>query len=386
MIYLDNAATSFPKPTRVNDEIYRCMTEYCANPGRGGHLMSITSGKAVMEAREIISRFFNINNPMQLCFTKNATEALNIAIRGCLKTGDHVLTTSMEHNSVIRPLKTLERDVGIEITILKGNASGEIEPDDFKKNIRSNTKLVICTLSSNVNGIVMPVKEIGAITREKSVLFLVDASQGAGTIEIDVEKMNIDMLAFPGHKGLMGPQGTGGLYIKEGIEVRPLIQGGTGSNSENLYQPEFMPDLIESGTLNTPGIIGLGYGIEFINRLELEKLKIYKHELIKKLFDGISQLNKIKTYSINDINKNSGIVALNIEGIDSIELSQILDTKYGIATRAGLHCAPLAHETLGTSDTGSVRLSIGCFNTLEEIDITLAALKEIEYQAYKNES
>jgi cysteine desulfurase family protein len=378
VIYLDNAATSFPKPSRVYDEVLRCMSGYCANPGRGGHFMSIASGKAVMETREIICSFFQIKNPMQLCFTKNATEALNIAIKGCLKKGGHAITTSMEHNSVIRPLKELERNPGVELTIVKGNEKGEVNTADFNYNIKSNTKMIICTLSSNVNGVILPVKEIGKIAREKSVMFLVDASQGAGTIDIDVEKMNIDMLAFPGHKGLLGPQGTGGLYVGEGLEPEPLMQGGTGSNSENIYQPEFMPDFLESGTLNTPGIVGLGYGIEFINGFGLENIRQYKHELIKKFHSGIAELEQIKEYNLTDIDKNSGIIALNFEEMDCAEVSYILDKEYGIATRSGLHCAPLAHETLGTLKLGVVRFSVGCFNTFEEINKTVDALKNIE--------
>lgn len=377
MIYLDNAATSFPKPEKVYDEIIRCMREYCANPGRGGHSMAIESGKAVMQAREDISNFFNINNPLQLCFTKNATEALNIAIKGYLNQGDHVITTSMEHNSVIRPLKTLERDLEIEITIIKGDEYGEIDAADIRKNIKSNTKLIISTLSSNVNGIILPVTEIGKIASESKIAFMLDASQGAGSIKIDVEEMNISMLAFPGHKGLLGPQGTGGLYVGNGIGLKSIYQGGTGSNSEMVYQPEYMPDLHESGTLNTPGIIGLGCGIGFINNFGIDNLAKYKHILVKRLFEGISDVNGIKIYSKNSIENNSGIIAFNFMDVESTEVSYVLDKVYEIASRAGLHCAPLAHETLGTVKSGIVRLSVGCFNTIEEIDSTVKAIKEI---------
>jgi cysteine desulfurase / selenocysteine lyase len=377
MIYLDNAATSFPKPNRVYEEMDRCMREYCANPGRGGHQMSIMSGKAIIEAREVISNFFNINNSMQLCFTKNATEALNIAIRGILKEKDHVITTCMEHNSVMRPLKALEKELGIEISQIKGDEFGEADPDDIKKCIKSNTKLISSTLSSNVNGIVMPIAEIGRISREKGILFLVDASQGAGMLKVDVEAMNIDLLAFPGHKGLLGPQGTGCLYVKEGVTLKPLMQGGTGSNSENIYQPDIMPDLLESGTINTPGIIGLGYGVGFINSFGLENIKEYKYSLVNRMFEGINDIKNIKLYSRVEKEKNSGIIALNFNDIDSSEISYILDKVYGIATRAGLHCAPAAHETLGTLRTGIVRFSIGCFNTIDEVDITIQALREI---------
>lgn len=377
MIYLDNAATSFPKPERVYDEINKCMREYCANPGRGGHSMSISSGKAVLEARETICSFFNIRNTMQLSFTKNATEALNIGIKGYLNSGDHVITTCMEHNSVIRPLKTMERDNGVSISIVKGNEFGEINSEDIRKAIKPNTKLIVSTLSSNVNGVIMPVIKIGKIAKENGIAFLLDASQGAGTIKIDVQEMNIDMLAFPGHKSLLGPQGIGGLYIDEQIKLKSIYQGGTGSNSENLYQPEIMPDLLESGTLNTPGIIGLRYGIDFINSFGLENIKSYKYFLIKKLHEGLESLKGISVYSKNEISNNSGIAAFNFNEVDSTEVSFVLDKAFQIASRAGLHCAPLAHETLGTLTKGIVRLSVGCFNTIDEIDFTINSLKEI---------
>jgi cysteine desulfurase/selenocysteine lyase len=375
MVYLDNAATSYPKPDLVYCEMERCMREYCANPGRGGHRMSLASGMAVIEAREKISNFFNISEPMQLCFTKNATEALNIAITGLLKRGDHVITTSMEHNSVLRPLKTLERDEGLELTIIKGNALGEIAVDDVKKAFKSNTKLIVCTLSSNVNGIMLPVKDLGKLAAENGIVFLVDASQGSGIVSIDVDDMNIDMLAFPGHKSLLGPQGTGGLYVRKGIYLKPLLTGGTGSSSEILFQPEFMPDNLESGTLNTPGIVGLCSGIKYINSVGLEKIRDYKNMLLKRLIEGIKEIKGAILYSPVEMKKNAGIVAMNFMDTDSNEISYKLDKQYNIATRAGLHCAPLAHKTIGTFETGVVRLSVGCFNTIEDIDYTLEALR-----------
>ena len=377
MIYLDNAATSFPKPLRVYEEIDRCMRMYCANPGRGGHKMSIASGKAISEAREKISAFFNIDNPLRLAFTKNATEAINIAIKGVVKPGDHVITSCMEHNAVIRPLKTLEKDRIINLSIVEGDSFGQIDIEKMVACINPRTRLIVCTLSSNVNGIIFPIKKIGQIARTRGILFLVDASQGAGSEEIDVDDMNIDMLAFPGHKGLLGPQGTGGIYIREGIDIIPIMQGGTGSVSDYLYQPEMMPDLIESGTLNTPGIIGLAYGIDFINETGLSNIKIFKHSLIKRLMEGMEEINGIVQYSLKDIDNNTGIAAINFEGVDSSEVSYILDKEFGIATRAGLHCAPLAHKTLGTTGQGVVRFSVGCFNTVEEIDYTLEALRKI---------
>ncbi|RCX13862.1 cysteine desulfurase family protein [Anaerobacterium chartisolvens] len=377
MIYLDNAATSYPKPEAVYNGVERCMREYCANPGRGGHEMSIASGKAVLYAREIIAAFFNFKNPMLLSFTKNATEALNIAIKGYLGHGDHVITTCMEHNSVIRPLKTLERDAGLEISIIRGDMLGRIDPEDIRKAVKPNTRLIAATLSSNVNGMIMPVREIGKIARETGIAFLLDASQGVGSIDVDAIGMGIDMLAFPGHKGLMGPQGTGGLYVREGLKLKTIMEGGTGSNSESLYQPEIMPDLLESGTVNTPGIVGLGLGIEFIREFGLDKLRSHKHMLTKRFYEGLSENKKAIFYSSPDMEENSGIIAINIKDVDSSEVSHVLDRVYGIATRAGLHCSFLAHNTLGTVKSGIVRFSVSCFNTPEEIDVTVKALNEI---------
>lgn len=382
MIYLDNAATSYPKPENVYLEIDRCMREYCANPGRGGHSMSIEAGKAVMDARYDICSFFNLKSPMQLCFTKNATEALNLGVKGWLKPGDHVVTTSMEHNSVLRPLRTLERDIGIGISIAEGNDLGEIEPDDIKKLISSKTKLIICTLSSNVNGVIMPFGEIGKLAEEKGVPFLLDASQGAGYIRVDAQEHRTDLLAFPGHKGLLGPQGTGCLYVREGLELKQLMEGGTGSNSEYPYQPEIMPDLMESGTLNTAGIVGMAAGVRYIRDKGLEALGAYRYSLVERLLGGLEEIEGVKLYSVADRKRNSGIAALNLDGMDSTELSYILDKEYGIATRAGLHCAPLAHRRLGTEKTGVVRMSVGCFNTAEEIDRTVKAVAEISGKFY----
>lgn len=382
MIYLDNAATSFPKPACVVQEMDRCMNEYCANPGRGGHALSVKAGLAVTQVRETVCRLFNIPDPMNLAFTKNATEALNIAIKGSITPGCHVITSAMEHNSVTRPLKTLERDVGISVTAVAGNGLGEIDPEDIRKGIRRDTKLIICTLSSNVNGVIMPVAEIGRIAREAGIMFLLDASQGAGSVPVDVMAQYIDMLAFPGHKGLMGPQGTGGLYVREGLRLRSLMEGGTGSNSEDPYQPEFMPDFFESGTLNTPGIVGLGAAAAYIEAVGLERIRIHKHNLVNILSEGFLGIPGIKMYSLNDISRNSGIVAINLNDLDSAELSYILDKDYGICTRAGLHCSPSAHRKLGTLHRGIVRFSVGCFNTVDDITKTIDAVDRISRKIF----
>lgn len=377
MIYLDNAATSFPKPDCVCLEMYRCMREYCANPGRGGHALSLKAGMAVNRARETVCRLFNIRDPMRLAFTKNATEAINIAIKGLVFPGCHVITTAMEHNAVMRPLRTLERDMGIGISIIKGNEFGEIDPFDVRWSIKKNTALVICTLSSNVNGIIMPVAEIGRTAREYGIPFLVDASQGAGSLPVDVEAWNADMLAFPGHKGLMGPQGTGGLYVREGIRLRTLMEGGTGSNSEYAFQPEIMPDMLESGTLNTPGIVGLGAGAEYVIKIGTGTIHEYKSRLTGLLAEGLSQVPGVRLYSHADGSRNSGIVAMNLADMDPAKLSFILDKDFGICTRAGLHCSPAAHASLGTAGLGSVRFSVGCFNTENDVILAVEAVERI---------
>ncbi|QNU65482.1 aminotransferase class V-fold PLP-dependent enzyme [Ruminiclostridium herbifermentans] len=380
MIYLDNAATSFPKPENVYVEMDRCMRTYCSNPGRGSHAMSLRSAMAVTETRERIAKLLNIKDYLNICFTKNTTEALNLAILGCLSKGDHVITTCMEHNSVLRPLKTMEKNGVIKLTILSGDDLGVIDPVQVRRSIEKKTKLIVCTLSSNVNGIIMPVKEIGEIARDRGILFLIDGAQGLGCLKIDLTKQYASMIAFPGHKGLMGPQGTGGLYIAPGVALKPLMTGGTGSKSGILYQPDFLPDKYESGTLNTPGIVGLGAGIEFIEKIGEDAIKTKKDLLIKRLYDGLYQNRYIKLYSSKNAAENSGIIAFNIKDIDSSEICEELDSIYGIACRAGLHCAPLAHNHFRTQKTGIVRMSVGYFNTINEIDRAVIAVNKIAYE------
>jgi len=381
MIYLDNAATSFPKPACVCREMDRCMREYCANPGRGGYALSLRAGMAVMRARDTVCRLFNIRDSMRLAFTKNATEALNIAIKGLASPGCHVITTAMEHNAVMRPLRTLERDLGVEISVVKGNGFGEIDPFDIRREIKRNTALIVCTLSSNVNGIIMPIAETGRIAREYGIPFLVDASQGAGSMPIDVEAWHIDMLAFPGHKGLMGPQGTGGLFVREGIRLRALMEGGTGSNSEYVFQPEIMPDFLESGTLNTPGIVGLGAGADYVMKIGTSTVHEHKSRLTRLLAEGLKNIPGVTLYSIVDKDRNSGIVAMNLSDMDPAKLSFLLDKDYGICTRAGLHCSPAAHSSLGTLGRGAVRFSVGCFNTESDVIYAVEAVERTAYSA-----
>ncbi len=378
MFYLDNAATSFPKPVEVYDRMNLFIREDCANPGRSSHEMARTSASWVMKTREAAASLFNIDNPLRIGFTANATYALNMAIQGVLKKGDHVITTAMDHNSVLRPLYELKRKGIIDYTVIMPyNSYGAIDAFAVSKAVNPNTRLIVLTASSNLTGTIMPYEEIGEIARKKGIIYLIDGAQGVGALPFDVKSMNISMLAFPGHKGLMGPQGTGGLYVNEDVTLSPIIQGGTGSRSFETFQPLFMPDIIECGTLNTPGIVGLGAGIEFILKTGTDAILKRKELLITKLYEGLAVHRKIKLYSIAENHKNSGIIAFSINGLDSSEIANLLDSKYHIATRSGFHCAPLAHKALGTEKTGLLRLSLGYFNTPDEIQYTIDSIKEI---------
>ncbi|GMG98081.1 aminotransferase class V-fold PLP-dependent enzyme [Tepidimicrobium xylanilyticum] len=379
MVYFDNAATSFPKPDVVYESVMKAMKEYGANPGRSGHKLALRLGREIFETRELLANLFNIKNPMNLIFTFNCTESLNIAIKGILEKGDHVITTSMEHNSVLRPIKAMERQ-GVEITIVKGDSAGRINPKDIEKSIKKNTKLIITTHISNLTGTIMPIEEIGKITKKKGIYFLVDAAQSAGVYPIDVEKMNIDMLAFPGHKGLLGPQGTGGLYIREGLDVRELSQGGTGSVSYELEQPNILPDRYESGTLNGPGIIGLGAGVKYIMEKGMDSIRKHEEELTMHFIEEITKINNVKVYGPLNVEEQGAVVSINIGNQDSSEISYILDQSYNIEVRPGIHCAPIAHETMGTLEQGTVRFSFGPFNTHEEIELGIKAIREISNQ------
>lgn len=376
MIYFDNAATTFPKPEAVYRAVDDCLRNFCANPGRGGHKLSLQSGRVILEARELLSELFNAGSTESIILTSNATEALNLALKGFLKKGSHVITTSVEHNSVVRPLKVLEK-LGIDNTIVQCNEYGEVDIDDIEKEIRKETVLIAVTHASNVVGTILPIGEIGALARKYGLDFLVDASQTAGVYEIDVEKMNISMLAFTGHKSLMGPQGTGGLYIRKGIELNPLKEGGTGSKSELLYQPDIMPDRFESGTHNTPGIAGLCAGISFIRDKGINDIRLHEQELARCFLDGANEIKNVKVYGTKDINKQAPVISINIGDVGSSDISYILDQTFDIATRSGLHCAPLAHKTLGTLEQGTVRFSFSYFNTKEQIEEALNALGHI---------
>jgi cysteine desulfurase family protein len=376
VVYLDNAATTWPKPSQVYDLILDCMQNYCANPGRSGHKMAMMASEKVYECRENICKLFNISNPECISFTNNTTEALNIGIKGILKSGDHVIITSMEHNSVLRPLMKL-KSLGIEMSVVNADAKGRIYITDILKSINKNTKLIVTTHASNVIGTVMPIKEIGYIAKKDNIIYMVDAAQTAGVWPIDVKEMNIDILAFPGHKGLLGPQGTGGIYIREGLILDTLKEGGTGSVSESPYQPQFIPDRYESGTLNTPGIVGLNEGISYILKNGLAEIMRHERELTKYMLEGLHDIKKVKVYGLKELEQRVGVISINIIGKDCVDVCTELDEKYDIAARGGLHCSYLAHQTMGTIKSGTIRLSIGCFNTKEDIDTALEAINKI---------
>lgn len=378
MVYLDNAATSYPKPVEVYNKIDDFLRRSCANPGRSSHDMARKSAAEVIKAREMVSQLFNIKNPLRVGFTANATHALNMAIFGVLKKGDHVITTALDHNSVLRPLFDLKKRGIISLTVITPKKNlDEIESDQISKAIRRNTKLIAITMSSNVTGRVLPYKEIGEIASTRGIYYLLDASQGAGVLPLNIETMKISLLAFPGHKSLMGPQGTGGLYVDEGINLRPIIHGGTGSRSFETVHPLFMPDILESGTLNTPGLAGLTEGVNFIIKTGTDIIYKRKERMLTTLYDELASHNKIQLFSTVETGQNSGIIAFVIDGMDSSEIANILDAKYHIAVRPGFHCAPLAHKALGTDKTGLVRLSPGYFTTDQEIQYAIDSIKEI---------
>ena len=285
----------------------------------------------------------------------------------------------MEHNSVLRPLKALEKE-GVELTIVKGDLAGRIDPTHIKNSIKKNTKLIVTTHVSNLTGTIMPIDEIGQIARENGILYMVDAAQSAGVYHIDVERMNIDILAFPGHKGLLGPQGTGGLYIREGLDIKEIFQGGTGSISHLLEQPDIMPDRYESGTPNGPGIVGLGAGVKYILEVGIDKIRKHEEELTQHFIEEALKIDKVKVYGPLNVKEQGAVVSINIGQEDSSEISYILDQNYDIQVRPGLHCAPMAHKTIGTFQQGVVRFSFGPFNTHEEIESGIKAIKEISEQ------
>lgn len=375
MIYFDNAATTLHKPPEVIEAVVHAMTT-SGNASRGTHTGSLAASRTVYETRKKIADFFHCSRADHVIFTSNSTEALNIAICGTLGKGDHIISTDLEHNSVLRPLYHLEEQ-GASLTFLSANKKGCIDYDDFKRSIKPNTKAIVCTHASNLTGNVLDIERIGHIAKAHNLLFIVDASQSAGCIEINMETMNIDILCFTGHKGLLGPQGTGGLCIHESVEIRPFKHGGSGIHSYEKGQPQAYPARLEAGTLNSHGIAGLCAAINYINTITIPVIAKKEQELLWHFYKGICNIPEIHIYGDFDTKERAAILSLNIEGYDSGTVSDVLSQEYDIATRPGAHCAPRMHQALGTTETGAVRFSFSSFNTMEEVETAIQALKEL---------
>ena len=375
MIYLDNAATSRRKPQEVIDAVVFAMTSL-GNAGRGTTEAALDAARTIYGARDKIAGFFGVKNPKQVVFTANSTESLNIAIHGLIKPGDHVISSVMEHNSVLRPLYERE-EAGAELTLIECDEKGRLLTDDIEGNIRDNTRAIVLTHGSNLTGNVNDIERVGRIAKAHGLLFIVDASQTAGVLPIDVEKMNIDVLCFTGHKSLLGPQGTGGMCVREGLEIEPLKKGGSGVDTYNHRHPSEMPTALEAGTLNGHGIAGLSAAIDFIEKTGIDEIREKEQSLMKRFVEGVRDIPGVKLYGDFDAEIRCPVVALNIGNADSSEISDILSMDYDIATRPGAHCAPEMHESLGTVDQGAVRFSMSYFNTGEEIDAAIRAVREI---------
>ncbi len=373
MVYLDNAATSYPKPDAVHQAVAEYMRSGMGNPGRGGHRRAVQNNALLFQTRQSLASLFHAESADRMILAFNATDALNLAIKGLLRRGDHVITTSVEHNSVIRPLVAL-RSEGVEHTRVRCDRTGLVDPRDIVRAIRPHTKLVVVCHASNVTGTLQPITEIGHCTRERDLMFLVDAAQSAGVIPIDVQKDCIDLLAFPGHKGLYGPPGTGGLYVGPRPVLSPIRQGGTGTHSELEAQPVGMPDGYESGTHNTLGISGLHAAIGFLDTQGLASIRDHEQRLTKRLLDELSSIDGTTLYGSTHAHDRTAVVSFNLAGWDPTDLAAALDNSFDIAVRAGLHCAPLAHQLFGTFPTGSVRVSPGFFSTDEDITALVDAV------------
>jgi cysteine desulfurase family protein len=379
VIYFDNAATSWPKPSQVKEAMVRFMDEIGANPGRSGHLLSIEAARVLHETREALSLCFHVKDSSRIVFTHNATESINLGLKGLLKPKDHVITSSMEHNSVMRPLRDLEKK-GIELSIIPCSRKGILDPQEVKKKIRSNTRMIVLNHASNVTGNLLPIREVGLIARKHNLLFLVDAAQTAGAYPIDMEQDGIDLLAFTGHKSLYGPQGTGGLVI--GIRVKekemiPLKQGGTGSRSESEEQPDFLPDRFESGTPNSVGIAGLLAGIQFVLEKGIEQIHQHEISLIEKLIKGLKELPQVRLYGPENGSERIATLSFNIAHQSPSDVAFRLEREFGILCRPGLQCAPAAHRTIGTFPEGTVRFSLSFSNSEEEVERALQAVSHL---------
>ena len=377
MIYLDNAATSWPKP----EIVYKTMDEFLrkkgGNPGRGSHSMALAARQTVDETRMLVARFINAPEINRVIFTLNCTEALNLGLKGLLKPGDHVVTSCIGHNSLVRPLRKLESS-GVKVTWVPSSPdSGVLSPQDIEAAINKDTKLVVVTHASNVTGVIQPIEEYGAVTLRRNLIFMVDAAQTAGKYPIDVQASNIDLLAFSGHKGLFGPPGTGALYSGNRVNLDSLCEGGTGSYSEEEEQPSILPDKYESGTQNSVGISGLGAGLKYIREEGLEKIRAHEQSLTDRLIEGLSNIPGLILYNARNNLKQAPVISFNIKGFTPGDAGTILDQTFDIKVRTGLQCAPMMHKTIGTFPLGTIRLSPGYFNSLEEIEMTIKAIEMI---------
>lgn len=377
-VYLDNGATSFPKAPEVPEAMMNYIKNVGCNVNRGIYASSLDAENIVFETRELLCALFNFKKPESVIFTKNITESLNTLIKGLLKKGDHVIVSSMEHNAVMRPLSSLSKR-GVEISKVQCDILGRLNPKDILEHIKPNTKAIIMTNASNVCGTILPLEEVGKICKENNLIFIVDSAQTAGFLDIDFNKINVDALAFTGHKSLLGPQGIGGFIIKDSLipKVDSFIEGGTGSLSEQETQPEYMPDKYESGTLNIPGIYGLNASLKYLNKISLSTIREKELYLTNMFIEKILNLKDVKLIGLNTIENRTPVVSLDFTKLDNGEVSSILANEYNIMTRCGLHCAPSAHKTLNTFPRGTVRFSFGHFNTVKDIDYTADCLNKI---------
>lgn len=374
-IYFDNAATSSPKPPEVLARVSAALTEFNANPGRSGHSAALSAAREVLFVRERLASLMNAGEETNIAFAFNCTDALNLAIKGVLRYGDHVITTQLEHNSVLRPLNALAARGRISLSIVSPRADGFVDPEDIRASIRKNTRLIAVTHASNVTGAIQPVAAIGELARREGVLYLIDGAQAIGAMPVNVRALSCDLYAFPGHKSLLGPMGTGGLYIRPGVVLRTLREGGTGTDSESMLQPDERPERYESGTLNLPGIAGLGAGCAFVAK-RVSAIMSHERELTGALYEGLSAIRGAEIYSPREEAARAGIVSFNLPGMTSSDVADRLG-RMGIAVRGGLHCAPGAHRFLGTLRRGIVRASVGYANTFEEVEAFLNEVNAI---------
>ena len=379
MIYLDSAATSYHKPNGVARAVAEAIS-HMGNPGRGAHEASLDASRVVYGTREKMAELFGAEEASQIVFTANSTESLNIAIQGLVDPGDHVITTVMEHNSVLRPLYLCQQR-GVSLTILPFSAAGTVTPEAIEAVIRSNTRMIVCTHGSNLTGDLNDLEAIGRVCKKHHLLFVVDASQTAGVFPIQMDSMNIDVLCFTGHKSLMGPQGTGGMCVRKGVRIRPLLVGGSGIDSYSKIHPQVMPIALEAGTLNAHGIAGLSAALDFIKKVTPDVIRQREEELTRRFVSQIKSIPGVKLYGNYEQFPRAPILSLNILDYDSGEIADVLAQDYGIMTRAGAHCAPLMHEALGTKSQGAVRFSFSYFNTEEEIDQAANAIRELAEEA-----